>query len=90
MGDKVFAEDLGRFLLRLFGSLGQLHTPALATATRVNLCLHHTNSAKLSRNDSCFLRSCRDLPDGHRHAVSRENLLSLIFMDIHNDRSPIK
>ena len=90
MGDKVFAQDRGRFLLRLFGSLGQLHAAAFATATRVNLCLDHTNSTKLSRNDSCFLRSRRDLPDGHRHAVSRENLLSLIFMDIHNDRSQIK
>ena len=78
------AQDAAGVFLDLVDALGNLHAAALATATRMNLCLHdpHRAAQGFSSLDGLVDREGRNAAR-NRHIVFAQDFLALVLMDIH-------
>jgi hypothetical protein len=88
------AEHLGSVLPHLVDGVGETNTTlgvvtellelALAAAARVDLRLHHPQRpGEFLRRFDSLINAHRRMARRHRHAVLREQLLGLIFVDVH-------
>ena len=90
--DELHAHHLGRGFNRSFLGGDELHAPALAAATRVDLRLDHCSApAPMIECLADFLGDVGALVDDdaalHTHAVALEDLLALVLVDLHLLRS---
>jgi hypothetical protein len=83
----VHAEDLSGLPVGVVGILGHLDTARLAPAAGLDLGLHHDPPGQLRGRGTCLLRGVRDLSARHRDAVLREELLRLMFEQVHEGPS---
>ncbi len=83
MRDKLHTQDLPRYLLGLFGRVRQLHAAALTAAPGVNLRLDDHLAAQFFGDGSGFGGSPRDASFRHRDAEVGEDLLGLVFVNLH-------
>ena len=84
VGDKCLAEKFGGDLLHLIDRFHHLDAAGLATATGVNLRLHHIDrpAKRLCAGNSLINRESR-LAARHRHAKACQQSLGLMFMNVH-------
>ena len=84
MRDQRHAQHALGFLLHLLDGFDDLDAAALAAAAGMDLRLHHPDRAAqfLGRRDR-FLDREGGLAARHRHAEAAQDLLGLIFVDIH-------
>ena len=79
----VHAEDRGRVRLGLLGRVRELDAAGLAAAADEHLRLDDDLAAELLGSGASLLGSRREAPLRHRNAGAREQLLSLVFVEIH-------
>ena len=86
MGDELHAQDGAGVGLDLVQRLGHLDTAALAAATGVDLRLHDPDRpAQALRNGQGFVNRKRRLAARYGHAVTPEDFLALVFVNLHWD-----
>jgi len=84
VGLELHAEDFSRQLLDFIDRAGELDAAALATATGVDLGLHHPHrTAELLRGIKGFLHAECGITAGHRYTGLAQDFLALVFMDFH-------
>ena len=83
LGDELHAEDGLEQIGGLVGIRRKLHSPALATATGMDLGLHHAGPAEALGDHSGIFRILRHLPVRGGHLVLPQQFLGLVFVDIH-------
>ena len=83
----VHAEDLGGLLLGVGGVGGDLHATGLTAASGLDLGLDDDAAGQLLGCRTCLLHGVRDNAARHRDAVLREELLRLMFEQVHEGPS---
>jgi hypothetical protein len=87
MRDKLHAEDVLDMLFSVLAVAGYLHTAALTASASVNLRLDHYAARALgeefARLSGCLFWSVSHLAFGHGHAILRQDLFCLIFVNFH-------
>ena len=84
VGLELHAQNLAGQLLDLVKRFGNLDAAALAAATRVDLGLHNPyRAAELLRRFDRFLHCKRRDATRHRHTELTQDLLALVFVDLH-------
>src|SRR5207248_5904394 len=89
VGDELHAHHLLEDLARLFRAPRQLHSAALAAAARVNLRFDHDDALlahQLARGGDGFVLRLDQLAARDRDAVSAQDLLGLVLVDLHGGR----
>src|SRR5690606_26084431 len=82
--DEPVAEDALRLALDLVDRAAQLHAAAFAAAAGVDLRLDDpSRAAELLRDRGRLLGGRGDAAARHRHTSAREDLLRLVFVDLH-------
>ena len=79
----VHAEDVPRVQAHLVGIVGELDSAGLATTAYLHLRLDHHRVAGPFGNRYRFVDVRRSATDGNRNTVLREELLALIFVQVH-------
>ena len=78
----LHAEDVRRVLERLIGGLGELDSARLSAPTGLDLCLDHDDAELLGGTLRLF-RRVRDDAQRHRYVMLGEELLRLVFHEVH-------
>jgi hypothetical protein len=79
----VHAQDRRRFTLRFVRSVGQLDATSLATAPGLYLSLDDDGATQLGSGGPRLLAGGDDATGQYRDAVSTEEILGLVFVQIH-------
>jgi len=79
----LHAEDVGGPVERVVGGRGELHPAGLAATAGLDLGLHDHRGTDLLGAGSRLVGSLRDHSDGDGDAVPGEELLRLVFHEVH-------
>ena len=82
-GDELRAEQRLRGGARLLDAVGELDPAGLAASAGVDLRLHHHLAAELLGGGGGLVGGAGDLAARHGHAVAGEQLLGLVFVQLH-------
>jgi len=83
--DEAHAQHLLGDLESILGILGDLDAAALATATGMDLGLHHRAGVDPPGGGLSFLGGVDHFSPRHRESVLRQDGLGLILMDFHRE-----
>jgi hypothetical protein len=90
MGDQCHPQYLLGSFLRLFGMVYDFNTSSLPSSASMDLGFYYDClSSNPFGNPSCFLRSLSHTSFRDRNAISFQNFLGLIFVNLHSISSPL-